>query len=322
MEKNIIQKHKNIIRCDRCGNSFTTIANLRKHFNRKNICEPLLKNIPIEELKEKYKVRKGCFKCENCGKEYKSANGKYKHKKKCLLNVALIEKKNIDKLETELKSIKEDKQEEKLKREELEAKVQQLLLERTQAQEANAKIINNNNNSHNNTNNYNTINVIIKNYGEEKEMSEKEIKRLVEVAMKKCNNIAGVPWDALNHVLQQKHFNPKYPENQNLKLTNISSPIMDVYTNNKWRKVPFAEQIKIIIESLMEFIESKNHLAVNISKNYWEELYEKLDEFLLKGENKKYYNKVETSMKCQLYNETQDIMEHNKVQSQNTEVST
>ena len=312
---NIIQKHTKIIQCDRCGTEFKNLRNLRNHFNRKNTCKPLLKNIPIEELKEKYKVNRGCYKCENCGKEYKTADGKYKHKKKCLVNPAIIEKKNIDKLETELKSVKDDKQE-------LEAKVQQLLLEKTQAQEANAKIINNNNNSHNNTNNYNTINVIIKNYGEEKEMSEKEIKRLVEVAMKKCNNIAGVPWDALNHVLQQKHFNPKYPENQNLKLTNISSPIMDVYTNNKWRKVPFAEQIKIIIESLMEFIESKNHLAVNISKNYWEELYEKLDEFLLKGENKKYYNKVETSMKCQLYNETQDIMEHNKVQSQNTEVST
>ena len=49
----------------------------------------------------------------------------------------------------------------------------------------------------------------------------------------------------------------------------------------------FAEQIKIIIESLMEFIESKNHLEVDISKNYWEDLYEKLEEFLLKGENKK-----------------------------------
>ena len=309
----IIQKHTKIIQCDRCGTEFKNLRNLRNHFNRKNTCKPLLKDIPIEELKEKYKVNRGCYKCENCGKEYKTADGKYKHKKKCLVNPAIIEKKENDKLKEELESVKDDKQE-------LEAKVQQLILERTQAQEANAKIINNNNNSHNNTNNYNTINVIIKNYGEEKEMSEKEIKRLVEVAMKKCNNIAGVPWDALNHVLQQKHFNPKYPENQNLKLTNISSPIMDVYTNNKWRKVPFAEQIKIIIESLMEFIESKNHLAVNISKNYWEELYEKLDEFLLKGENKKYYNKVETSMKCQLYNETQDIMEHNKIQSQNTEV--
>ena len=317
MDKNeqiIKQNEQNIIQCDRCSNTFSNMTNLRRHFNKKNICKPVLKDISIEELIEKYKVKKGCYKCENCGKEYKSAVGKCKHKKKCLLNPVIIEKKNIDKLETELKSVKDDKQE-------LEAKVQQLLLEKTQALEANAKIINNTNNSHNNTNNYNTINVIIKNYGEEKEMSEKEIKRLVEVAMKKCNNIAGVPWDALNHVLQQKHFNPKYPENQNLKLTNISSPIMDVYTNNKWRKVPFAEQIKIIIESLMEFIESKNHLAVDISKNYWEDLYEKLEEFLLKGENKKYYNKVETSMKCQLYNETQDIMEHNKVQSQNTEVS-
>ena len=63
-------------------------------------------------------------------------------------------------------------------------------------------------------------------------------------------------------------------------------------------------------------------VILEISKNYWEDLYEKLDEFLLKGENKKYYNKVETSMKCQLYNETQDIMEHNKIKSQNTEVST
>ena len=227
-----------------------------------------------------------------------------------------IKKKTYYKIEKEQKSIKDDKQE-------LEAKVQQLLLEKTQAQEANAKIINNNtNNSHNNTNNYNTINVIIKNYGEEKEMSEQEIKRLLNVAMKKCNNIAGVPWDALNHVLQQKHFNPKYPENQNLKLTNISSPIMDVYTKNKWRKVPFAEQIKIIIESLMEFIESKNHLVVDISKNYWEELYEKLEEFLLKGENKKYYNKVETSMKCQLYNETQDIMEYNKIKTEKNTIIT
>ena len=259
---NIIQKPLKIIQCDRCGKEFTRLTSLRTHFSNKRVCKPLLKDISLEELKEKYKVNKGCYKCENCGKEYKTADGKYKHKKKCLVNPVIIEKKNIDKLETELKSIKDDKQE-------LEAKVLQLLLEKTQAQEANAKIINNNNtnNSHNNTNNYNTINVIIKNYGEEKEMSEQEIKRLLNVAMKKCNNIAGVPWDALNHVLQQKHFNPKYPENQNLKLTNISSPIMDVYTNNKWRKVPFTEQIKIIIESLMEFIESKNHLVVDISKN-------------------------------------------------------
>ena len=90
---NIIQKHTKIIQCDRCGTEFKNLRNLRNHFNRKNTCKPLLKDIPLEELKEKYKVNKGCYKCENCGKEYKTTDGKYKHKKKCLLNPIIIEKK-------------------------------------------------------------------------------------------------------------------------------------------------------------------------------------------------------------------------------------
>ena len=48
------------------------MTNLRRHFNNKKLCKPILEDIPIEELKEKYKVKRGCYKCENCGKEYKS----------------------------------------------------------------------------------------------------------------------------------------------------------------------------------------------------------------------------------------------------------
>ena len=76
MENIVIQQFKKVIECDRCGNNFKTISNLIKHFNRKNICEPILKDISIEELKDKYKVRKGVYKCENCGKEYKTKDGK------------------------------------------------------------------------------------------------------------------------------------------------------------------------------------------------------------------------------------------------------
>ena len=36
--------------------NFKRLTHLRRHFNRKNICKPLIKDIPIEELKEKYKV--------------------------------------------------------------------------------------------------------------------------------------------------------------------------------------------------------------------------------------------------------------------------
>ena len=319
MEKkriNIIQKHKKIIQCDRCGTEFKNLRNLRNHFNRKNTCKLLLKDIPIEELKEKYKVRKGCYKCENCGKEFKTADGKYKHKKKCLLNPALIEKKNIDKLKDELE--KKDNELDELKKQ---------LVSKTNDD----KVISTNGGDTNiqkadiNTLNNGTINnIVINNYGNEKTMTEKEVKKLINIAMNKCNDITGKPWDALNHVLQQIHFNPKYPENQNLKLTNISSPIMDVYTNDKWRKVPFAEQINIIIESLMDYIEN-NQENVDFSSNYWEELYDKLADYFSGRGEKRHYNKVETSMKCKLYNETQDIIDHNKikskVQSSTTEVS-
>jgi len=137
-------------------------------------------------------------------------------------------------------------------------------------------------------------------------MTQKEITKIIKVAMRLCDNIMGNPWDALNYVLQQIHFNPKYPENQNLKLKNFSSPVMDVYKDDKWKKVPFTEQIKLIIESLMEFIDNNQHY-VNFSSNYWEELYNKLDDYFLKGENRKYYKNVETSLKCKLYNETQEL---------------
>ena len=54
IRENIIQKRINIIQCDRCGTEFKNLRNLRCHFDKKYTCKPLLKDIPIEELKEKY----------------------------------------------------------------------------------------------------------------------------------------------------------------------------------------------------------------------------------------------------------------------------
>ena len=121
------QKQHNIIQCDRCGINFTRLTSLRTHFKKKNTCEPILKDIPLLELINKYKVRKGCYKCENCGKEYKSAVGKCKHKKKCSVNPIIIEKKTINILEDELekKDILLDK--EVIRRKELEKQVEQLI---------------------------------------------------------------------------------------------------------------------------------------------------------------------------------------------------
>ena len=218
-EQNIKQNEQNIIQCDRCSNTFSNMTNLRRHFNKKKICKPVSKDISIEELIEKYKVKKGCYKCENCGKEYKSAVGKCKHKKKCLLNPVIIEKKNIDKLETELKSVKE--------------KVNQLLLEKSQTQEEHAKIINNNNNNTNtnchNTNSHNTNNIVF-NFNDEK-YNVDELKQIILNNEKSSTNL-------VKHFLEYIHFNPQYPENQNLKLTNLKPEYkwIDIMINGKWEK--------------------------------------------------------------------------------------
>ena len=250
MENIVIQQLKKVIECDRCGNNFKTISNLRKHFNRKNICEPILKDIPIEELKEKYKVRKGVYKCENCGKEYKTKDGKYKHKKKCLVNPVIIKKKTIDILENELekKDIELDK--EVSKRKELEKQVEQLILEKTQLQEKHARVINN---DHSNTNNITTIGrdqniIIVNNFGEE------NIEHLLkdENFVKKCIES---PINSIHSYLDNVHFDKEHPENRNIKMTNLLGPYMDYIKEGKWNKIEKNILIPKIIDKSIDTID-------------------------------------------------------------------
>ena len=42
--------------CQRCGYNTTLRGNIKQHLNRKNICEPILDNISIEEMKEIYNL--------------------------------------------------------------------------------------------------------------------------------------------------------------------------------------------------------------------------------------------------------------------------
>jgi hypothetical protein len=64
---------------------------LLKHFNRKIPCQPIKEDIELPILEEQFRLRSkrsknadtGLFECSNCGKEYKSSNGKYKHMKNC-----------------------------------------------------------------------------------------------------------------------------------------------------------------------------------------------------------------------------------------------
>ena len=310
MDTNVKQNNTKVIECERCGNTFTTKTNLRKHFNRKNICEPILKDIPIEELKEKYKIRKGVYKCENCGKEYKSKVGKCKHKKKCLVNPVIIEKKTISKLETELESVKKEKNKEVSKRKELEKQVEQLILEKTQLQEAHARVINN---DHSNTNNITTIGrdqniIIVNNFGEE------NIEYLLkdENFIKKCIES---PINSIHKYLDNVHFNKEHPENRNIKMTNLLGPYMDYIKEGKWNKIEKNILIPKIIDKSIDVVDEIAYKDLDADTdeeddtlNAWEKYSD-----IKYGDNNKLKDKITKKATRHIYNETSKNPEEIKI---------
>jgi hypothetical protein len=291
---NNIEKRKKIIQCERCGTEFKNLRNLRSHFDRKNICKPLMKDISIIVLKEKYKIRKGVYKCENCGKEFKTSSGKCKHKKKCLVNPVIIEKKTISKLETEL-----DK--EIIKRKKLEKQVEQLILEKTQLQEAHSRVINN---DHSNTNNITTIGrdqniIIVNNFGEE------NIEYLLkdENFIKKCIES---PINSIHKYLDNVHFNKEHPENRNIKMTNLLGPYMDYIKEGKWNKIEKNILIPKIIDKSIDVVDEIAYKDLDADTdeeddtlNAWEKYSD-----IKYGDNKKLKDKITKKAARQIYNET------------------
>jgi hypothetical protein len=326
METIIKQNNKKIIQCDRCGGTFCKLDNLRRHLKKKKTCEPILKDIPVAELIEKYKVRKGCYKCENCGKEYKSAVGKCKHKKKCLVNPIIIEKKENDKLKEELEFVKNEKDKEISKRKELEKQVEQLLLEKTQRNQENHIGVINNDNSQN-TN----INIVFNNYGED------TIEHLLkdENFFKSCMES---PINSMHRYLEYVHFNKEHPENKNIKITNLLGPYMDYIKEGKWTKIEknilipkiidkSIGTIDDIIDKKKEEIDNKEYSDDNIdyskedsdddvidygAEDSDDDIINEIDDKkwkVYKSEinRKKIKNKIIKKANRQIYNETQDI---------------
>jgi hypothetical protein len=295
------QKQHNIIQCDRCGINFTRLTSLRTHLKKKKTCEPILKDIPVLVLINKYKVRKGCYKCENCGKEYKSAVGKCKHKKKCLVNPVIIEKKTINILEDELekKDILLDK--EVIRRKELEKQVEKLILEKTQLQEAHAKVINNN---HSNTNNITTIGrdqniIIVNNFGEE------NIEYLLkdENFIKKCIEN---PVNSISKYLDNVHFNKEHPENRNIKITNLLGPYMDYIKEGEWNKIEKNILLPKIINKSIDVIDDIAYQDMDSDSDKEDESLTKWDNYseIKFDENKKLKDKIIKKANRKIYNQS------------------
>ena len=262
-------------KCFRCGYNAKQKINLMRHLNRKNICRPLLEDISIENIKKHYGFKNtvkndtptapfdtqtapfstqtqnfGCCEiapkqhpnstqtapkqhflapkknmCQFCEKTFTRKTGLTKHLKCCKKKMA-----NENEKDKKIKFLEK-------KQEELQDKVEDLLIELSK----NGSTINNiTNNTNNTTNNQNKIiNININNYGNE---------NIDYLNKDYLNNLLQGAFTAIPKLIENIHFNPSHPENHNIKITNKKEPYIKVRKNDKWE----LQDKKEILETLVD----------------------------------------------------------------------
>ena len=290
--------------CQQCGYNTIRKSVFKNHLLRKKLCKPILKEytqydlLVLNGFKEDAKLYKkstkvsqksadsqskvsqnGLLNCAHCNKLYKHKQSKWKHEQKCNKNENKLLKKLLeekDKLILVLfEEMKKDKDEMKKNKKENKKLLKQLI-----------KLSNNGTNiNNNNINSHNKI--IINAYGCEniEYVTEKILKRLVSK-----------PGSAIPNLLKMIHFNDKYPENKNLKVTNIHDPYIKVHNGDDWKIKSKCDIIEDIITSKRDMLDGA--VVDEDNDEFYVEKLEKID----KSINDKTDNFIEKSVKDVLFN--------------------
>jgi len=296
--------------CQRCGYNTTLRGNIKHHLNRKNICEPILDNISIEEMKDIYNLNETSKITSNNSNVLICSSKKLQNTPQNVVNkqcsYCCKEFSRIDNLNRHLKTCKM-KNNVLSENKELRETVEKLLIEcsemknllkntttatkKSTVPQHSISDNNNNTNSLNTTNNNNTI--IINNYGEE------DTKYITSDFI--LNLLKNKPFKAIPEMIKHTHFNMEHPENQNIRITNKKEPYVKIRKDNKWelqdRKNTITDlidkqHIKISNEKIEEQIERQCTSQEKINIIRCNDMYmEEEDDYM-----KRLYNESELVM--------------------------
>ena len=199
--------------CKRCGYQSDRKGDMKKHLSRQNPCPAMLQDIPcstlLEELCQKRERR--CYCCEICQTEFSSSQSKYLHKQRCEKNYnELVSKSEINELRTQLEEL------------------------RSQMNNRPNLIQQNNHGTVNNIQNNITINAL----GKENVSYITDNPNFKQFMIRCIKQRA----DGVCEFLMRKHFDPKHPENNNIKKLNKKDNFMEVFDGADW-KVRFSEDV-------------------------------------------------------------------------------
>ena len=182
--------------CKRCGFETKLKTNLASHLKRKNICNPIISDISINDLLKEITKEKNnsniTYDCDFCNKKFNYASGKCRHMKTC--------KETTNRFE---------EMQEKLK--ELEEKLNHPV----------TTIINNNI-----TNNIQQNNIVLENFCKE------DVEFISDTFIRKCLSRVANGFEDLTKKI---HFNPNKPEYHNITILNKKDSYLEVFKDNKWQ---------------------------------------------------------------------------------------
>lgn len=189
--------------CERCGYITERKGDLRKHLNRQTVCDPILKDVPVEELLENLCKKKdtNSYVCEYCERSFGSPQSKYNHKQKCKYQDAFVSNKELQK------------------------RIE--LLEKKLEENASGKTTNiTNTNNGVIHNNHITINAV----------GKEDISYILELPnfQKFMTTCIRSKEDGLIEYLEAKHFDHKHPENHNIRKLKRDG-FIEQYDGTRWK---------------------------------------------------------------------------------------
>ena len=314
-------------KCNRCGYIASQRCNFKNHLNRKNICNPILEDISIDEIKflygfeqlEKHPQNSSLFPQNSSFSPPQKSSLSPQKSSLFPQKSSLFEEKKYgdlickfctkncsrsDNLKRHLKTCKKKKIHDLALLEEKNKEIELLKNQLIETNKTSVLTTNNTNNTNNNTNNHinnnshNTTNntIIINNYGEE---------NIDHLGKKYLLNLFGRTHRAIPLLVEKIHFDPEHPENQNIKLPNKKLPYIKIRKNDKWQFVDRKSEIINLIDAMC-FILSENYQNMelkgknNLNQNQINVIEKYLDKY--RNDDKELMKELETIVDLTLIN--------------------
>lgn len=256
------------IRCETCNLEFKDIAYYRKHLRTSR---HLLRSSNDSDISP-------TISC-TCGKLYSFPQSLRVHQKKCSIYMSSRTVPTIN-VSDEVQRLRAEKDElrEKLntcekKQEEYEKQHDKMKAQIAMLLEKHSTLNTNYNTNSHNTETHQNITININAFGNE------NTDYLDDKAFLSCIDRV---YKSIPSLLEKLHFDPKHPENHNIKITNKKLPYASVMGNNqKWKTVDRKDAIEYMVQkvySLLDdkFIENKDKFS-SIKQQNFEEFQSKFD---------------------------------------------